>query len=116
MEIGHIYSKRGQKSNARDTYKKAVATDPSKREAYTYIGDLYFGSFEDCAQKQSYVEDRGVFLAAYKMYELAGNSARMAKAKEQFPAGEEIFTETKEVGQTMQVGCWINETVKIDKR
>ncbi len=116
MEIGHIYNKRGAKSSARENYRKAVNADPTKKEAYTYIGDLYFGSFEDCAKKVSRVEDRGVFLAAYKMYKLAGNSARMTKAKEQFPSSEDIFTEGKTVGSEVSVGCWINETATLDKR
>ncbi|MDN5216173.1 tetratricopeptide repeat protein [Fulvivirgaceae bacterium BMA12] len=116
IEIGNIYRLRGNKTAARENYRHAVAADPSKKEAYTNIGDLYFGSFETCAKKVSMVEDRGVYMAAYKMYKLAGNSSRMAKAKEQFPSAEEIFTETKEVGSSMKVGCWINETVQIDKR
>ena len=116
IEIGNLYRLRGNKAKAREQYKKAVGADPSKKEAYTYIGDLYFGSFTDCAQKESMVTDRGVYMAAYKMYKLAGNSSRMSKAKEQFPSAEEIFTENREVGSSMSVGCWINETVVVDKR
>ena len=116
IEIGNLYRVKGNKISAREQYRKAAGADPSKKEAYTYIGDLYFGSFEDCAKKESRVEDRAVFMAAYKMYKLAGNSSRMAKAKEQFPSAEDIFTENKEVGSSMDVGCWINEKVVIDKR
>ncbi len=116
IEIGNIHRSKGNKSGAKAQYLKAVSVAPSKKQAYTYIGDMYFVSFNDCAKKVSKVEDRGVYLAAYKMYKLAGNTKKMASAKEQFPSAEEIFTENKEVGQTMQVGCWINETVTIDKR
>lgn len=116
IEIGNMFRLNGNKVKAREQYRKAIGVDPSKREAYTYIGDLYFGSFKDCAKKESMVTDRGVYMAAYKMYKLAGNSSRMSKAKEQFPSAEEIFTENKEVGSSMTVGCWINETVIVDKR
>ncbi len=116
IEIGNIHRSKGNKSGAKSQYLKAVSVAPSKKQAYTYIGDMYFVSFNDCAKKVSKVEDRGVYLAAYKMYKLAGNTKKMASAKEQFPSAEEIFTENKAVGESMQVGCWINETVSLDKR
>lgn len=116
MELADIASKKGQKSTARDLALKAVGTDPSKSEAYTFIGDLYFKSYEQCKAGKDIVEDRGVFLAAYEMYKRGGASSRMQSAKEQFPSAEEIFTYNKEVGQSMTVGCWINETVTIQKR
>ena len=116
MELADIASRRGQKSAARDNALKAVGADPSRTEAYTFIGDLYFKSYEQCKGGENIVHDRGVFLAAYEMYKRGGASSRMASAKEQFPSAEEIFTYNMEVGQQMTVGCWINETVTIQKR
>lgn len=116
MELADIASRRGQKSTSRDYALKAVGADPSRNEAYTFIGDLYFKSYEQCKGGENIVHDRGVFLAAYEMYKRGGASARMANAKEQFPSAEEIFTYNMEVGQQMTVGCWINETVTIQKR
>ena len=116
MELADIASRRGQKSAARDNALKAVGVDPSRAEAYTFIGDLYFKSYEQCKGGENIVHDRGVFLAAYEMYKRGGASARMANAKEQFPSAEEIFTYNMELGQQMTVGCWINETVTIQKR
>ena len=60
--------------------------------------------------------DRGVFLAAYKMYEKAGNNAQMKASKEQFPSIEEIFNEGMEEGESITVGCWINESVTLKRR
>lgn len=116
MELADIAAKRGQKSTARDYALKAVGVDPSKTEAYTFIGDLYFKSYEQCKGGENIVKDRGVFLAAYEMYQRGGASSRMQSAKEQFPSAEEIFTYNMEVGQELTVGCWINETVTIQKR
>jgi len=117
LEMADIALKRGQKSTARDHALKAASLDPSKKESsYTLIGDLYMGSFEQCKGGVNIVQDRGVFLAAYEAYQKAGNSSRMAKAKEGFPSGEEIFNNEMEVGQKITVGCWINETVAIQKR
>lgn len=117
MMIAQTAAKQGSKSKARSMAYKAMEADPSvASKAYTLIGTLYMGSFQDCSGGVSRVEDRGVFLAAHKMFEKAGNQAMMAKAAEQFPSAEEIFTENKELGQQMTVGCWINETVTLKKR
>lgn len=116
LELADLASRKGQKSTAREYALKAVATDPNKNEAYTFIGDLYFRSYDQCRAGENIVQDRAVFLAAYEMYKRGGASARMANAKEQFPSAEEIFTYNMEVGQQIKVGCWINETVIIQKR
>ncbi|MDQ3394657.1 MAG: hypothetical protein M3512_11180 [Bacteroidota bacterium] len=117
FEMADIAIKRGQKATARDQALKAASLDPGKKEsAYTLIGDLYMGSFDQCKGGVNIVNDRGVFLAAYEAYQKAGNSSRMAKAKEGFPSAEEIFNSEMEVGQKISVGCWINETLAIQKR
>lgn len=104
------------KSQARASARRALAFDPSNKEAYVFIGDLYMNSFEECKAGESRVTDRGVFLAAYEMYQKGGDSERMASAKAQFPSIEEIFNENMEEGQSLTVGCWINETVKLERR
>lgn len=109
-------SRLGNKSRARTLAYEALSAKPGSAEAYNLIGNLYFTSFDDCRGDKSKVMDRGVFLAAYKMYEKAGNQPQMAASKEQFPSIEEIFNEGMEEGQTITVGCWINESVKIQRR
>jgi len=104
------------KSAARSSARRALAFDPSNREAYVFIGDLYMNSYKECQAGESRVKDRGVFLAAYEMYQKGGDSERMASAKAQFPSIEEIFNENMEEGQSLTVGCWINETVKLERR
>ena len=103
-------------SAAREMYRKALAADPTKRDAYTAIGYLYYQSFESCAGKEDIVKDRAVFLAAYDMFERAGNSKMMSSAKEQFPSKEEIFTYNYTAGNSISVGCWIGETTTIRTR
>ncbi|WP_425390591.1 hypothetical protein [Ekhidna sp.] len=109
-------SKLGNKSRARTLAYEALSAKPGSSEAYNLIGNMYFTSFEDCRGDKSKVMDRAVFLAAYKMYEKAGNTTQMAASKEQFPSIEEIFNEGMEEGETITVGCWINESVKIQRR
>lgn len=103
-------------SEARAMYRKALAEDPSKTEAYSAIGYLYYGSFDACAGKVDKVQDRAVFLAAYDMFQKAGNTKMMNAAKEAFPSKEEVFTYNKTTGDSITVGCWIGETTTIRTR
>lgn len=103
-------------SAARALYQKALAADPTSKEAYSAIGYLYYQSFDDCAGKEDIVKDRAVFLAAYDMFEKAGNSKMMSSAKEQFPSKEEIFTYNYTAGNSISVGCWIGVNTTIRSR
>ncbi len=109
-------SKLGRKTMARKHAYEALSFIPDYSAAYNLIGNLYFTSFNECQGGESKVIDRGVFLAAYKMYEKAGNKDQMQASKEQFPSIEEIFNEGREEGETITVGCWVNETVTIQRR
>lgn len=116
IAMGKMESKRNNKPAARANYRKALAADAGNTEPYLLIGDLYYHSYEECKKLENQVDDRLVFIAAYEMYQRAGNAAKMRSAKSQFPSTEEIFTANFEKGQVMTVGCWINESVKLDSR
>ncbi|MFP4089503.1 MAG: tetratricopeptide repeat protein [Cyclobacteriaceae bacterium] len=117
MDLGSMDQKQGQKSGARNHFLQAASLNQDMAaDAYTRVGDMYFGSYEQCKAGEDKVKDRGVFLAAAEMYRKAGNSARLAQAKEQFPSKEDVFTYNYEVGGEINVGCWINESVTIQTR
>ncbi|NMM46878.1 tetratricopeptide repeat protein [Marinigracilibium pacificum] len=117
LKLAKMNARKGNKSAARNYATQAVSADPSlSSEAYTFIGDLYYGSYENCKEGKSRVYDRLVFLAAYEMYQKAGNSGGMSKAKEQFPSKEELFVEGKKVGDSMQLGCWVGKSVTLRTR
>jgi len=123
VKIGEIYlkqadikSRQKKKSQARDFAKMALTADPSLKEAWTLIGNLYYTSYNECKKGENIVEDRAVYFAAYEMYRKAGNSEALRSAKAQFPTMEEIFTYNMEVGQPIKLGCWINEVVTIQRR
>ena len=105
-----------KKVSARDYARKAVAADPTQKDAYKIIGNLYYNSFNECSGQVNPVHDRAVYLAAYEMFRLAGDSNGMSRAQAQFPTMDEIFTYDMQVGEQYRVGCWINETVTIQKR
>lgn len=115
-KLATISNQNGDYSGARDYALKAVQADPSRNDAYNLIGNLYMNSYNNCRQGEDKVKDRLVFLAAYEMYKKAGNQNGMDNAKEQFPSVEELFERNYEQGQTMNVGCWINEVVVLKTR
>jgi len=116
LSLANVQLKRGRKSAARDYAKKAISIDPQNSSAASFIGTLYMNSYNDCKEGKDPVYDRAVFLAAYNWYSKAGDVQGMAKAKEQFPSMEDVFTWNYELGQEINIGCWINETVKIQRR
>ena len=113
---GKVYSVQHNKPKARAMFSFAIDADPSNKDAYTAIGDLYYHSFTECKENVDMVKDRLVFIAAYDMYSKAGNAKKMASTKEQFPSKEELFNGDYTVGQTLSVGCWINKTVVLQTR
>ncbi|MDW7693668.1 hypothetical protein R9C00_02845 [Flammeovirgaceae bacterium SG7u.111] len=116
MDIAKVYGVQGRKSQARAAAYEALKADPNlASEVYSYIGDLYFTSGNDCKEMNP-VKARAVYLAAYDMYQKAGNSSKMAQARAQFPSMGEIFTATMSEGDAIEVGCWINTTTTIRKR
>lgn len=116
FDLAQTYAKLGRKAESRSMAYKAIEADPSvASKAYTLIGNLYLNS-QECYGRESLVQDRAIYLAAYKMYQKAGNTQMMAKAAAEFPSAEEIFNENKSVGDQITVGCWINETVTLQKR
>lgn len=113
LGVAEIHSKQGRKSSARQYAQQALEADPTLSEAYTLIGNLYFNSYEECRKNQSQVEDRLVFIAAYEMYEKAGNTQMMAQARQQFPTRGMLFDKNLEPGERMTIDCWINRTVTL---
>lgn len=119
LDIARLQQRQGQKSAARSTAYKAIETSGTvAKAAYELIGDLYYNSGNDCHGADP-VAERANFLAAYDMYQKAGDGAKMAKAQAQFPTMADIFTYASkgyEVGGQISVGCWIGGTATIRKR
>lgn len=116
LSMAQMYASNDNKVAARTSARKALANDPSATKAYSIVGGLYMHSYEDCRAGVSKVDDRLVFIAAYNQFKRAGDSKMMEAAKAQFPSIEEIFELGLTEGQSMTVGCWINETVVLERR
>ncbi len=113
--LGQLEGRR-DKPGARALYRQALEADPGNKEAYEKIGDLYYGSFDMCAKKVNMADDRLVFLIAADYYQRAGDSKKVAMAREGFPSKEEIFLIDYKAGDTKSVGCWIGESTTIRTR
>lgn len=114
--IGATQAKTNSKSAARESYRAAAAADPSNKEAWEKIGDLYANSSDECMRKETQAQDRLIYIAAYEMYAKAGNNQKMAAVKAQFPSVEDIFVVSWKVGDQKSTGCWIGETVTLRTR
>jgi tetratricopeptide (TPR) repeat protein len=113
---GSLATKQGDKSGARNLFLTAVRLDKDRKEAYERIGDLYIGSFNECAQKQRQADDRAIYIAAFNYYLKAGNQRKMNLAKQSFPSKEDIFVVNYRAGDKIKVQCWINEEVVLQTR
>ncbi|EMS32795.1 hypothetical protein C943_00801 [Mariniradius saccharolyticus AK6] len=117
MDLARVHGQAGRKSAARSAAQEAAKLDPSRvSEAYTLIGQLYMMSFNDCKGGESRAKDSSVYIAAYNAFQKAGNSEGMRDARARFPSKEELFTEGKMAGETINTGCWIGETVTLATR
>ncbi|MEC7878216.1 MAG: hypothetical protein VX499_04565 [Bacteroidota bacterium] len=116
LNKAQLYALVGNKIKSRNNARKSISMDSQNTDAYKLIGNLYMSSYDDCREGKSRVKDRLVFIAAYNMYKRGGLTGKANQAREQFPSMEEIFNENLEVGESMNTGCWINESVTLNKR
>lgn len=114
-EIAQIKQRAGAKEAARAYYRRAA--ENGMASAYGSIGDLYLTSYKECGGGDA-VQSKLFSIAAYEMYEKAGDKAGMAKARQYFPSAEEIFTlgKTEQIGKPVNTGCWIGESVILQKK
>lgn len=117
FDLAKAKAQQGNKSAARTYALEAARADESKaKDSYNLVAQLIMGSFNDCRRNVSRAEDQALFIAAYNYYQRAGNSEGMRDARARFPSKEELFTEGKQAGQTVTVGCWVGETVTLATR
>ncbi len=116
LDIAALLAKQGKKKEARTKAYKAIEVDASEADkAYTLVGNLYMISGSECEDSNP-VKSRTIYLAAYDMFQKAGDKESMARAKEQFPSIEDIFTQNLNEGDPIDVICWIGGKTIIRKR
>ncbi|WP_373520548.1 tetratricopeptide repeat protein [Aquiflexum sp.] len=117
FDLAKIHGIAGRKSAARNSAQEAAKLDPEKaKDAWTLIAQLYMQSYNDCRKGVSRVDDQAVYIAAYNAYQRAGDSKGMSEARARFPSKEELFTESRQPGESFSIPCWIGETVTLATR
>lgn len=115
-------NKIGSYAGARSTANKALALDPKKAEAYIIIGNAIGYGAGNC--KDLKFGGAEVFWVAVDYYNKAASITddadlkakalkKAAKQATYFPREQDIFLKTLNVGDTYQVGCWVNTSTKI---
>lgn len=100
---------------ARSSAFKAAKMNPANAtKAYNMVAYMYMASGASCngTNPKNPCHAKAVYIAAYNMFQKAGNSSGMAKSRKYFPTKEEVFTHSM-AGKSVNVGCWIGETVTI---
>ena len=114
-----LNKKRGRKGAARTYANKTLAAQPSFGKAYLLIAGMYASSANSCGTTT--FDKRATFWLAANVAEKAGRvNGSLKKAAAQTaanyrakaPSKQDIFTSGKS-GQTLNIGCWINKTVKV---
>ena len=117
LDLTSVYIRMGNKPEARKMALQAAEINKaSEKQALTLVANMYMNSFNECSQKVSQIDDRAIYMAAYDLYQKAGNSEGMAQAKAQFPTVSDVFTANKKEGDPIRVGCWINVSTTIKTR
>lgn len=111
-QIGQIQNKYAQ---ARADAQKSIAFGTENAAAYNLIGALYQNSYASC-KSENPIATKAIFIAAYEMYAMAGNTASMAEMRKLFPTVSEMFMQNLKEGDTIKVDCWINRNVTLKKQ
>ena len=114
MDMAKVYLLQKNKSKARELAYKAAETDEKRLAgSLSFVANLYMSSFDDCSQGYSQVDDRAVFMAAYDLFEKAGDINGMQAAREQFPSPSQVHMDNYMEGDVIDIGCWINLKTKV---
>ncbi len=117
-DMAKVHANLNRKGQARSSALKAAEFNKEEFEkrAHGFVAGMYMSSSSDCRGGQSRVKDYSIYIAAYNAYAKAGDSDGMREAKSRFPSKEELFTEGYQVGDEINTGCWIGQTVTLATR
>lgn len=109
----------GQLQTARDNARKAASLKEGWGKPYVLIGDIYTKGASGCGDDW---DTRMAIIAAIDKYayarsidsEVAGEaSQKISRVSGSLPEKQEGFMRGIQEGQSVRVGCWIGETVKV---
>lgn len=109
----------GQYAKARENARKAASLKPGWGKPYILIGDMYGKTSRSCGDDWN---NRMAVLAAIEKYAYAKSidpgvaedaNKRIGQYSGAKPEKQEGFMRGVKEGQSVKVGCWIGETVKV---
>ncbi|HSI70916.1 MAG TPA: hypothetical protein VK941_11825 [Gillisia sp.] len=119
MRIADNYRKGGNLSQARTFYRRSLDAQPSNGRAYLHIANMYAQSANNCGETT--FDKRAVYWLAADYAARAGRvdpslsstaNESVAAYKGRAPQKSDIFQAGKQ-GETIRIGCWIGESVKV---
>ncbi len=119
MKIADNHRKNGNYGQARNFYNKSLQAKPSNGRAYLHIAKMMELSANNCGETT--FEKRAVYWLAADYAARAGRvdpslasnaNATVAAYSDRAPQAADIFNEGKQ-GETIRIGCWIGESVRV---
>ncbi|MCG9971858.1 hypothetical protein [Christiangramia crocea] len=118
--IANNYKEKGSFSQARSFYRKALTAKPSLGSAYLQIASMYAQSANNCGD-DAFTKRSVYWLAADYASRaarvdpsIASNANQAAAAyRGRAPQKSDVFQSSYNVGDAIQISCWIGETVRI---
>jgi len=120
--LGSKMVKKGQKSKAREFFRKALKFDPSSGTAYINIARLYASSANQCGTDE--FDKRAIYWKAAKIAKKArqvdaskkGEAAELiAFYMQAAPSKTDIFKKGYKGGEKIEMKCWVGGTVIVPK-
>lgn len=109
LDIANLHFLNKNKPEARKFALKVAQLDTDQAPiAYSFIGNLYMDSYDECAEGFNIIQDRAVFMAAYDMFKKANDKEGMENAFAQFPTAAQRHGQNMDEGEPIEVDCWIN--------
>ena len=117
-ELGLLYfTNMNNYAKARQAARNALSADPNCGKAYMLIGKVYAAGGRDCGE--SAFEKKSLYWLVVDQFQKAKNvdpsvaseaNQLIARYSEHFPSAQDAFWVDMKEGQTVTIGCWINET------
>ncbi len=117
-ELGLLYfTGMNSYAKARQAARQALAVDPNYGKAYILIGRVYAAGGKDCGKDA--FEDKWVYWVVVDQFQKAKSvdpsvadeaNKLISTFSAYFPKESDAFWADMKAGQTVTVGCWINET------
>jgi len=121
LELAELnFDKLGQKQKAREFARKTLELNPENGKPYILIGRMYTESVNECGSDD--FEKKAVLWAAVDKFQKAKQvdpgiteeaNGYIESYKPRFPDKKTIFFQNLEIGESYQIGCWINETTTV---